>query len=131
MEKEVYELHVEQCPSVQISVVRLNMLSVVQQILSRIPAYNTAEFLAACYRMEPEGLPDSAQELRDHILIVEGDMAGLEIRNRWGGDDPTLVEPFLKSLAAASTEFYETVEGELRLQKIQGILKELMFNPES
>ncbi|HBS05677.1 MAG TPA: hypothetical protein DEA96_11975 [Leptospiraceae bacterium] len=120
MAREVYEL--KTCPedkAVALSVVRLNMESILEELLRQIPIKHVASFLAKCYKTEPESIPDAPEKRMDQILLVEGDFAGLLIRNRWAGDDESTIKPLMNSLARASTEFYDTLEGQVRLEKIR------------
>ncbi len=131
MKKEVYEL--KTCPedtAVSLGVVRLNTLTMVQDLINRIPMQHVAEFLATCYSAEPGSFTDSPEQMNDHILTVEGDFAGLLIRNRWAGDDELQIKPLLSALATASTDFYDTLQGQVRLEKIRLMTLELLsMNP--
>ena len=127
MRKERYELQpAADETAVSIRIVQLDIQKIVRNLIRDIPPGRIAQFLVNLGRAQPTNFPPESHTLDDLILLVEGDMAGLLIRNRWGGDDESQIEPLLKALARASTGFYDTLEGQVRLQKIRSITLELL-----
>lgn len=112
--------------AVQISFRRMNLSSLVLAILYSIPPDRVAHIVAACYLTEPDRLPDTEEEIMEDILTIEGDLAGLEVRGRWGADTEDLMKSFYSRLAQASTEFYDTVEGQVRLRRIMDLTLEAL-----
>ncbi|MCB1167729.1 MAG: hypothetical protein KDK33_16345 [Leptospiraceae bacterium] len=118
MKSEIFELRLEksQLP-VTLSVVRLDMHSILLELLDRIPRSYVAQCVRATFTEGPG--PRNEEELEDRILMVEGDLAGLALRSRFGGDGPRSLSDFVKELARESQDFYQTVEGQVRLDRIK------------
>ncbi|MCB1170091.1 MAG: hypothetical protein KDK25_07150 [Leptospiraceae bacterium] len=113
----------------KISVRALNLNSVVRNILNGIPESRVADILVACYLCEPVSPTRPADRMKDDILTLEGDLAVLELRG-WGGDTEDLARPLFEQLARASTEFYQSAEGQQRLNRILShALRSLGWHP--
>ncbi|MCB1139176.1 MAG: hypothetical protein KDK23_10495 [Leptospiraceae bacterium] len=101
----------------RISVRALNLNSVVRNILQSIPESRVADILVACYLCEPVSPARPTNRIKDDILTLEGDLAVLELRG-WGGDTEDLAKPLFEQLARASSDFYQSMEGQQRLNRI-------------